>query len=152
MSEKKKRVNICLSAHLIFHLPSANPIIFTRIEPLVFKFSISVFYTSILQGTTLSLPPILFMLQICEHCEGRSFMSNPPQSQRIIKGDLQFITRLTLSLSLSLAFFFFFFKILVQNLFGIKILRVFLILLEGVPIFFFKGKQIKKIKLLYISS
>ena len=32
--------------------------------------------------------------------------------------------------------FFFFFKILVQNLFGIKILRVLLILLEGVPIFF----------------
>ena len=59
------------------------------------------FYTSILQGTTLSLPHILFVLQICEHCECRSFMSNPPQSQRIIKGDLQFITRLTLSLSLT---------------------------------------------------
>ena len=44
---------------------------------------------------------------------------------------------------------FFFLKILVQNLFGKKILRVFLILLEGVP-FFFKGKQIKKFKLLYI--
>ena len=42
----------------------------------------------------------------------------------------------------SLLQFFFFF--LVQNLFGIKILRVFLILLESVPIFFFKGKQIKK--------
>ena len=109
--EKKKRVNICLGAHLIFQLPPPNPTIFTLIEPLVFKFSISVFYTSILQGTTLSLPPILFMLQICEHCEGRSFMSNLPQSQRIIKGDLQFITRLTLSLSLSLAFFFFFFLI-----------------------------------------
>ena len=44
---------------------------------------------------------------------------------------------------------FFFLKILVQNLFGKKILRMFLILLEGVP-FFFKGKQIKKFKLLYI--
>ena len=32
-------------------------------------------------------------------------------------------------------FFFFFFKILIQNLFGRKILRVFLIGLEGVPIF-----------------
>ena len=30
----------------------------------------------------------------------------------------------------------FFFKILVQNLFGKKLLRVFLFLLEGVPIFF----------------
>ena len=78
LSEKKKCVNICLGAHIIIHLPPPNPIIFTQIEPLVFKFSISVFYTSILQGTTLSLPPILFVLQICEHCEGRSFMSNPP--------------------------------------------------------------------------
>ena len=86
MSEKKKRVNICLGAHLIFHLPPPNPIIFTRIELLVFKFFM--FYTSILQGTTLSLPPILFVLQICEHCEGRSFMSNPPQGQRIIKDHL----------------------------------------------------------------
>ena len=108
LPEKKKRVNICLGAHLIFHLPPLNPTLFTRIEPLVFKFSISVFYTSILQGTTLSLPPILFVLQICEYCEGRSFMSNPPQIQRIIKGHLQFFTRLTLSLSLSLLFFFFF--------------------------------------------
>ena len=66
------------------------------------------FYTSILQGTTLSLPPILFVLQICEHCEGRSFMSNPPQAQRIIKCHFQFFTRLTLSLSLSYFFFFFF--------------------------------------------
>ena len=30
-------------------------------------------------------------------------------------------------------FFFFILKILVQNLFGIKFLKVFLILLEGVP-------------------
>ena len=103
LPEKKKRVNICLGAHLIFHLSSPNPTIFTRIEPLVFKFSISVFYTSILQGTTLSLPPILFVLQICEHCEGRSFMSNPPQAQRIIKCQLKFFTRLTLSLTLSLS-------------------------------------------------
>ena len=110
-----------------------NSTIFTRIDLLVFKFSISVFYTSILQGTTLSLPPILFVLQICEHCEGQIFMSNPPQAQRIIKSNLQFFTCLTLSLSLS----YIFFQILVQNLFGIKILRVFLILLEGVPIFFF---------------
>ena len=44
---------------------------------------------------------------------------------------LQFFTRLTLSL-----LHFFFFKILVQNLFGIKILRVFLILLKDIPIFF----------------
>ena len=108
LPEKKKRVNICLGAHLIFHLPPPNPTIFTQIEPLVFKFSIFVFYTSILQGTTLSLPPILFVLQICEHCEGRSFISNPPQAQRIIKGHLQFFTRLTLSLSLSLLHFFFF--------------------------------------------
>ena len=79
-ARKKKRVNICLGAHLIFHPPPPNPIIFTRIEPLVFKFSISMFYTSILQGTTLSLPPILFVLQICEHYKGRSFMSNPPQA------------------------------------------------------------------------
>ena len=62
-------------------------------------------------------------------------MSNPPQTQRIIKDHLQFFTRLTLSLSLSLTFFFF--KILVKNMFGIKILRVFLILLEGASIFFF---------------
>ena len=136
MPKKKKHVNICLGAYLIFHLPPPNPTIFTRIEPLVFKFSISVFYTSILQGITLSLPPIFFVLQICEHCEGRSFMSNPPQAQRIIKGHLQFFTRLTLSLSLSLSNIFFFY-ILVQNLFGIKILRVFLILLEGVPILFY---------------
>ena len=33
-------------------------------------------------------------------------MSNPPQAQRIIKGHLQFFTRLTLSLSLSNIFFF----------------------------------------------
>ena len=46
-------------------------------------------------------------------------------------------------------FFFLFLDILVQNLFGIKILKVYLILLEGVPIFL-KGKQIKKFKLLYI--
>ena len=134
--KRKKRINICLGAHLIFHLPPPNLTIFTQIEPLIFKFSISVFYTSILQGTTLSLPHILFVLQICEHCEGWSFMSNPSQAQRIIKGHLQFFTRLTLSLSISLTFFFF--EILVQNLFGIKILRVFLILVEGVPIFFFK--------------
>ena len=109
--EKKKRDNICLGAHLIFHLAPPNPTIFTRIEPLVFKFSISVFYTSILQSTTLSLPPILFVLQIFEHCEGWSFMSNPPQAQRIIKGHLQFFTCLTLSLSLSLSlsYIFFFF-------------------------------------------
>ena len=88
-----------------------NPTIFTRIEPLVFKVSISVFYTSILQGAILSLPPILFVLQICEHCEGRNFMSNPSQAQRIIKCHIQFFTHLTLllSLSLSLTFFFFFF-------------------------------------------
>ena len=109
MPEKKKRVNICLGAHLIFHLPPPNPTIFIRIEPLVFKFSISVFYTSILQDTTLSLPPILFVLQICEHCEGRSFMSNPPQAQRIIKSHLHFFTRLNLSLSHSLSLTFFFF-------------------------------------------
>ena len=47
-------------------------------------------------------------------------------------------------------FFFLFLDILVQNLFGIKILKVYLILLEGVPIFL-KGKQIKKFKLLYIN-
>ena len=108
MPKKKKRANICLGAHLIFHLPPPNPTIFTRIEPLVFKFSISVFYTSILQGTTFSLPPILFVLQICEYCEGQSFMSNSSQAQRIIKCHLQFFTRLTLSLSLSLLHFFFF--------------------------------------------
>ena len=135
--EKKKRVNICLGAHLIFHLPPHNPTIFIRIEPLVFKFSISMFYTSILQGTTLSLPPILFVLQICEHCEGRSFMSNPPQAQKIIKGHLQFFTCLTLSLSLSFFLsYILFFLDLIQKLFGIKILKVFLILLEGVSIFF----------------
>ena len=110
LPEKKKRVNICLGAHLIFHLSSPNPTIFTRIEPLVFKFSIFVFYTSILQDTILSLSPILFVLQICEHCEGRNFMNNSPQAQRIIKGHLQFFTRLTLSLSLSYFFFFFFFR------------------------------------------
>ena len=66
------------------------------------------FYTSILQGATLSLPPILFVLQICEHCESRSFKSNPPQTQIIIKGHLQFLTHLTLSLSLSLSYIFFF--------------------------------------------
>ena len=112
-----------------------NPTIFTRIEPLVIKFSISMFYTSILQSVTLSLPPILFVLQICEHCKGRNFMSNLLQAQRIIKYHLQFFTHLTLLLSLSLTFFFFF-LILVKNLFGIKILKVFLILLKGVPIFF----------------
>ena len=108
--KRKKRVNICLGAHLIFHLSSPNPIIFTQIEPLVFKFSISVFYTSILQCTTFFMPLILFVLQICEHCEGQSFMSNSPQAQRIIKGHLQFFTCLTLSLSLSYFFFFFFFR------------------------------------------
>ena len=113
-----------------------NSTIFIRIDLLVFKFSISVFYTSILQGTTLSLPPILFVLQICEHCEGQSFMSNPPQTQRIIKRSPSiFYSSHSFTLSLSLTFFFF--KILVQNLFGIKILRMFLILLEGFPIFFF---------------
>ena len=134
LPEKKKRVNICLGAPLIFHLSPPNPTIFTRIEPLVFKFSIFVFYTSILQDTILSLSPILFVLQICEHCEGRSFMSN---------SQLKELSRVTFNClpaslfhSLTLTFFFFFFKILVQNLFGIKILRVFLILLEGVPIFF----------------
>ena len=137
LSEKKKRVNICLGTHLIFHLPPPNPTIFTRIEPLVIKFSISMFYTSILQGVTLSLPLILFVLQICEHCKVRNFMSNLLQAQRIIKYHLQFFTYLTLFLSLSLTFFFFF-KILVQNLFGIKILKVFLILFKGVPIFFSK--------------
>ena len=84
-----------------------NSTIFTRIDPLVFKFSISVFYTSILQGTTLSLPPILFVLQICEHCEGRSFMSNPPQAQRIIKSHIQFLP-VSLFHSLSLSYIFFF--------------------------------------------
>ena len=44
---------------------------------------------------------------------------------------------------------FFFFQILVQSLFCIKILKVLLILLEGVSIFF-KAKQIKKFKLFYI--
>ena len=135
LSEKKKTCQYLLGCPFNISPTPPNPTIFTRIEPLVFKFSIFVFYTSILQGTTHSLSPILFVLQICEHCEGRSFMSNPPQAQRIIKGHLQFFTRLTLSLSLSLTFFFFF-KISVQNLFGIKILRVFLILLEGIPIFF----------------
>ena len=61
--------------------------------------------------------------------------------------------------TISFFFFFFFFRFsvtifyffLVQNLFGIKILRVFLIGLVGVPFFFFKGKQIKKFKLLYIN-
>ena len=105
LPEKKKRVNICLGAHLIFHLSPPNPTIFTWREPLVFKFSIFVFYTSILQDTILSLSPILFVLQICEHCEGRNFMNNSPQAQRIIKGHLQFFTRLTLSLSLSYFFF-----------------------------------------------
>ena len=84
-----------------------NSTIFTRIDLLVFKFSISVFYTSILQGTTLSLPPILFVLQICEHCEGRSFMSNPPQAQRIIKSHIQFLP-VSLFHSLSLSYIFFF--------------------------------------------
>ena len=105
--KRKNCVNICLGAHFIFHLPPPNPTIFTQIEPLVFKFSISMFYTFILQGTTLSLLPILFALQICEHCEGRSFMSNPPQVQRIIKCHIQFFIRLTLSFSLSYIFFFF---------------------------------------------
>ena len=85
-----------------------NSTIFTRIDLLVFKFSISVFYTSILQGTTLSLPPILFVLQICEHCEGRSFMSNPPQAQRIIKCHLQFFyPSHSFTFSLSLLHFYF---------------------------------------------
>ena len=110
LPEKKKRVNICLGIHLIFHLPPPNPTIFTRIESLVFKFSISVFYTSILQGTTLSLSPILFVLQICEHCESRSFMSNPPQAQKIIKGHLQFFTHITLSLSLFYIYIYIYFK------------------------------------------
>ena len=109
LPEKKKCVNICLGAHLIFHIHPRNPTIFTRIESLVFKFSISVFYTSILQGITLSLPPILFVLQMCEHCEGRSFMSNPPQAQKFIKGHLQFFTHLTLSLSLPYILFIFYF-------------------------------------------
>ena len=67
------------------------------------------FYASILQGATLSLPPILFVLQICEYHEGQSFTSNPPQAQRIIKGHLQFFACLNLSLSL-LQFFFLFYR------------------------------------------
>ena len=106
LPEKKKRVNICLGAYLIFHLPPPNPTIFTRIEPLVFNFSIPVFYTSIWQDTTLFLSPILFVLQICEYCEGQSFMSNSLQVQRIIKCHFQFFTCLSLSLSLSLSHFF----------------------------------------------
>ena len=45
---------------------------------------------------------------------------------------------------------FFFFYILVQNLFGIKIFES-VPNFEGVSILFFKGKQIKKFKLLYIN-
>ena len=145
--EKKKCVNICLGAHLIFQLPPPNPTIFTLIEPLVFKFSISMFYTSILQDVTLSLPPILFVLQICEHCEGWSFMSNPPQTQRIIKVHLQFLS-VSLFHSLSLLHFF---------LIDFSSKFVWHKNFEGVPnfawgysYFFFKGKQIKKFKLLYI--
>ena len=113
-----------------------NSTIFTRIDFLVFKFSISVFYTSILQGTTLSLPPILFVLQICEHCEGRSFMSNPPQAQRIIKCHLQFLPA---SLFHSLLLFFFFLD------FSSKFVwhKNFEGVLDFAPIFFFMGKQIK---------
>ena len=141
--KKKKRVNICLGAHLIFHLPPPNPTVFTRIELLVFKFSISVFYTSILQGVTLSLPPILFVLQICEHCEGRNFKSNPPQTQIIIKCHLQFFTHLTLSLSLSLSYIFFFLDFSSKFVWHKNF--------EGIPdfawgcsYFFFKRKQIRK--------
>ena len=51
-------------------------------------------------------------------------------------------------------FIFFFFKILVQNLFVIKMLRVFLILLRVLLYLliylFFMGKQIIKFKFLYI--
>ena len=135
--EKKKCVNICLGAYLIFHPPPPNPIIFTRIEPLVFKFSISMFYTSILQGTTLSLP--------CHQSLCYKYVN-------IVKVEISWVIHLKLkelskllsvfypshSFTLSLSYIFFFFKILVQNLFGIKNLRVFLILLEGVPIFFVK--------------
>ena len=75
-------------------------------------------------------------------------MSNPSQAQRIIKDHLQFFTRLTLSLSLS--YFFFFFLDFSSKFVWHKNF-------EGVPefalgcsYFFFKGKQIKKFKLLYI--
>ena len=67
-------------------------------------------------------------------------MSNPPQAQKIIKGHLQFFTHITLSLSLFYIYIYIYIyilKILVKNLFCIQILRVFLILLEGAPIFFF---------------
>ena len=110
LPEKKKRVNICLGAHLIFHLSSPNPTIFTRIEPLVFKLSIFVFYTSILQDTILSLSPILFVLQICEHCEGRSFMSNS-QLKELSRVTFNFLPT-SLFHSVSLTFFFFFFRFL----------------------------------------
>ena len=45
LPKKKKRVNICLGVHLIFHLPPPNPTIFTRIELLVFKFSLHFYLT-----------------------------------------------------------------------------------------------------------
>ena len=105
--EKKKRVNICLGAHLIFHLPPPNPTIFTRIKHLVFKFSISVFYTSILQGTTLSLPPILFVLQICEHCEGRVLWVIHLKLKELSKVTFSFLP-VSLFHSLSLSYIFFF--------------------------------------------
>ena len=55
-------------------------------------------------------------------------------------------TKLGFFFDLCCYIFFFFIQILIQNLFSIKILRMFLIGLEGIPIFFFfTGKQIKKI-------
>ena len=56
--------------------------------------------------------------------------------------------------SVTILFFFFFLKILVQNFFVIKMLRVFLILLRVLLYLliylFFMGKQIIKFKFLYI--
>ena len=134
LPEKKKCVNICLGAHLIFHLPSSNPTIFTRIEPLVFKFSISVFYTSILQGVLSLCHPFSLYYKYVNIVKVKILWVIHLKLKELSKVTFNF---LLVSLFHSLSLTFFFFYILVQNLFGIKFLRVFLILLEGVPIFFF---------------
>ena len=135
--KKKKSVNICLGAHLIFHLSPPNPTIFTRIEPLVFKFSIFVFYTSILQGVLSLCHPFSLCYKYVNIVKVKVLWVIHLKLKELSKVTFNFLP-VSLFHSLSLLHFFFFFEILVQNLFGIKILRVFLILLEGVPIFFLK--------------
>ena len=133
--EKKKHVNICLGAHLIFHLPLPNPTIFTLIEPLVFNFSISVFILLSYKALHSLCHPFSLCYKYVNIVKVKVSWVIHLKLKELSKVTFSFLP-VSLLHTLSLLQFFFFFKILVQNLFGIKILRVSLILHEGVPIFF----------------